>query len=168
MARQFQINDKIRIPIGLDRVFALSTSVPLVARSLKMRPVAGETTGAIKLGSRVLWKGWKFLLPQRHESLITGFESPHVTTGIRRVAYFQDTQKSGRFASFQHDHKFQSYDGSDTLIEDEIRFTMKWGWLGTVLGFMVLQPYIRAVLRDRLLLIDTLSKSEEGDQYIHG
>ena len=62
-----------------------------------MRPIEGKTSGLVVEDDRLLWAGWKFGLPQMHESIITKYERP---------TFFQDTMERGRFKRFQHDHHF--------------------------------------------------------------
>src|SRR5271170_1050191 len=97
MARLFTVRDEIAIQAPIERCFLLSTSVPLVQHELGMRPVHGRTSGLVVAGDTVRWRGWKFGLPQLHQSLIERYEPP---------LFFRDRMIAGRFASFEHDHRF--------------------------------------------------------------
>ncbi|GAA3752235.1 SRPBCC family protein [Terriglobus aquaticus] len=162
----FTIRDRQLIPAPLHRVFALSTSVPVVQRTLGFQPVAGVTTGHVEANSQVLWRGWLFGLPQFHLTLITDFAAPHTDSRGNHVAYFQDTQARGRFAFFQHGHHMLA-DGSDrTLLQDEIRFALPFGIAGDLVARVIMLPYIRKTLRSRMNLLSRLATTHEGDPYL--
>ena len=162
----FTLRDRQLIPAPLDRVFALSTSVPVVQRTLGFTPVQGVTTGHVQANSRVLWRGWLFGLPQHHLTLITDFAAPHADDRGNHVAWFQDTQGAGRFAFFQHSHHMLA-DGPDaTLLQDEIRFVLPFGIAGALVARFILLPYIAKTLRSRMILLGRLATSPEGDQYL--
>ena len=165
MEREYTVRDSIRIAAPLERMFALSTSVPLVQRTLGFRPVEGVTTGSVEMGSRVLWKGWLFGLPQRHLTLITGYAAPAVGEGGVCRAYFQDTQERGRFAAFRHDHHM-SAEGEGTLLSDEIHFRLPFGWAGALVARWILRPFIGRTLRSRFRLLERVATSEEWRKYV--
>src|SRR5271155_5513560 len=108
----FTVCDSIHVNAPIERCFLLSTSIELVEQTLEMHPVAGKTAGIVMPGDRLEWRGWKFGLPHRHESLITRYARPE---------FFQDTMARGRFDRFQHDHYFVEIDGH-TLLNDKLRF----------------------------------------------
>jgi hypothetical protein len=152
----FQVKDSIQINAPADRCFLLSTSIPLVARTIGLQPTEGRTTGLALMDDRILWRGWKFGLPALHETLITAYQRP---------TFFQDTMGSGRFRSFQHDHHFEPVAGR-TLLHDEIRFTMLFGPLGRLVARAVVIPHIAGLLSSRLHLIKRLAEGEEWRQYL--
>ena len=152
----FVIKDTIHINAPIDRVFLLSTSVELVAQTLQMQPVKGKTSGLIVDGDRLEWRGWKFGLPQRHETLITAYDRP---------TFFQDTMASGRFAFFQHDHHFSVLDGH-VLLSDIVRFRMPFGPLGRLVGKYILVPHVRDLVVRRFELLKRLAETDQGRQYL--
>lgn len=152
----FVLRDKIVIQAPIERCFLLSTSIEVVAQTLAMRPVEGKTSGMIVAGDQLLWRGWKFGLPQMHETLITGFDSP---------VYFQDTMGRGRFKTFQHDHRFTEID-EGTLLEDELRFSMPFGVLGDAVARLIMVPHIEGLLRRRFALLKRLAEGEGWREYI--
>jgi ligand-binding SRPBCC domain-containing protein len=152
----FTIRDSIHINAPIERCFLLSTNIDLVARVLGMKPIEGRASGMIEAEDRLLWAGWKFGLPQRHESLITKYERP---------SFFQDTMGQGRFRRFQHDHQLVEID-RQTLLIDKIRFSLPWSGLGRLAGRSILVPYICRLLRRRLLLLKQVAESEEWRRYL--
>jgi ligand-binding SRPBCC domain-containing protein len=152
----FVISDSMHIHAPIERCFLLSTSIDLVAETLQMRPVSGRTSGLIVGQDRIVWKGWKFGLPQMHESLISGYERP---------AYFQDTMARGRFKFFQHDHHFTEIDGH-TLLQDKVRFSLPLGWAGAMVAKYVMVPYISRLIRKRFYLLKQLAEGPGWKSYL--
>jgi ligand-binding SRPBCC domain-containing protein len=152
----YVLRDSVQIASPLDRCFLLSTSIDLVAHTLGMKPVGGQTSGLITGASRVEWRGWKFGLRQRHETVITEYDRPNC---------FQDSMASGRFRTFQHDHEFVQV-GDETLLKDVVRFSMPFGLAGKLVGKYVLAPHIRALMRRRFALLKRVAESEEWRRYL--
>lgn len=152
----FTISDTIHIHAPIDRCFLLSTHLGLVERTLGMRPVAGTTEGMVVAGDRVVWGGWKFGVPQAHESVITRYERPN---------FFQDTMRRGRFKRFQHDHHFMEIDGH-TLLTDKLRFSIPLGWPGRMVGRYVVLPHITALMHSRLELLKRVAESDQWRSYL--
>jgi len=152
----FTISDSIHINAPIERCFELSTNIALVGRTLGMRPIEGKTDGMVAEGDRLVWAGWKFGLPQMHESLITQYERP---------AFFQDTMGRGRFKRFQHDHHLVEIDGH-TLLNDKLRFSLPYGWPGKLVGRYVMVPMICRLLRQRMLLLKRVAETEEWRRYL--
>jgi ligand-binding SRPBCC domain-containing protein len=152
----FVIKDHIHINAPIERCFLLSTSIDLVARTLSMKAIAGKTSGLIVANDRLTWSGWKFGLPQRHETLITQYNAP---------IFFQDSMASGRFRIFRHDHEFTEV-GGQTLLKDIVRFLMPLGPAGKLAGKYILVPHIRNLLRRRFALLKHVAETEEWLRYL--
>jgi ligand-binding SRPBCC domain-containing protein len=155
------LQESVTIDAPIERCFALSTRIELVQQTLGMRPVDGVTSGHISAGSQVLWSGWKFGLPTRHHTLITGFDPPHQPVDSpAREAFFQDTQLRGRFAFFQHDHHFTQRSGSETTeLHDEIRFRLPFGALGGFVATHIVAPHALKLARKRFALLKRIAES---------
>src|SRR5271170_2909692 len=147
----FTISDSIFIKAPIERCFLLSTNIELVGRSLGMKPIEGKTRGMIVADDKLLWAGWKFGLPQMHESVVTRYEKPD---------FFQDTMARGRFKRYQHDHYFYEMD-ERTVLNDKIRFAMPLGPIGQLVGKFVLVPYISRRLRRRLVLLRKVAENRK-------
>lgn len=154
---QFTVRDQILIQAPIDRCFQLSTCIELVQRELHMRPVRGRTTGFVQNGDTILWRGWKFGLPQYHESIIEALEPNR---------FFRDRMLHGRFAAFEHDHHFETQPGGATLLRDEIRFSMPWGSPGHIAGNLLLLPYTRDVLHRRFQMLKHVAETQEWRRYL--
>jgi ligand-binding SRPBCC domain-containing protein len=154
----FVVKDSVHIDAPMERVFLLSTSVELVRLTLGMRPVAGRVTGCVVAGDQVEWRGWKFGLPTRHVSVISGYEAPE---------FFQDTQLTGRFARFQHDHHLQ-WVGGQVFAHDKVKFSLPFGVLGKVVAKRVMVPYVARLLARRFALLKRVAEGEEWRAYLEG
>lgn len=159
MARLFSLHDQVLIHAPAERCFLLSTSIAIVERELGMHPRAGRTTGLVTGGDTVLWKGWQLGLPQFHHSLIEEFQP---------FLFFRDRMIAGRFRSFEHDHSFIDRGNGDVLLSDELRFTMPLGWVGDLVGALVLASHIRGVMRRRFVLLKRLAETDEWRSYLPG
>ncbi len=161
----FTLRDKVVVRAPIERCFLLSTSIEVVQRTLGLHPVAAESrksSGFIATGDQLVWRGWTFGLPQMHETLITAYEPP---------LHFQDTMGRGRFAHFQHDHRFThlsaDVNGDEhTLLEDEVRFNLPLGIPGHLVGRLLRVPHIRGLLHRRFELLKRLAEGEEWREYL--
>jgi len=158
MARLFTLHVEVVIRAPLERCFLLSTNVEIVQRELGMHPARGKTSGLVAGGDTILWMGWKLGLPQFHESLIDEF---------RPNRFFRDRMIAGRFRTFEHDHVFDPVAGGVRL-HDDLRFTMRWGAFGDLLGRWVLVPHIRRLMRRRFELLKRIAESDEWRRYLPG
>jgi len=157
MAREFALRDEIVVLAPIERCFLLSTSVEIVQRELGMRPVRGRTSGFVAGDDTVRWEGWRLGLPQFHESLIERFEPP---------VFFRDRMIAGRFAAFEHDHEFSYQGDGSVLLQDEVRFTMPWGWAGDFIGQRVMSQDIRGLMKRRFARLKQIAESEEWRKYL--
>ncbi len=153
----FLLRDEVRVRAPLRRCFLLSTSLELVQRELKMRPVRGRTAGLVVGGDTVRWEGWQLGLPQFHESLIEEY---------RPYSFFRDRMIAGRFARFEHDHNFAEAGDGSVAMWDELRFAMPWGWLGEAAGRGLMVPHIRGLLKRRFALLKGIAEGEEWRRYL--
>lgn len=157
MPRQFVLRAEIMIHAPLECCFLLSTSVEIVERELGMHPVAGRTSGLVTDGDTIRWEGWQLGLPQFHVSRIELFQPP---------TFFRDRMIVGRFRSFEHDHSLSAQPNGQTLLSDELRFTMCWGWFGDLLGYCLLVPHNRRLMRRRFALLKQIAESDEWRRYL--
>ncbi len=154
----FQVKESIHVRAPRDRVFLLSTSIALVQEILGMRPVSGKITGLVVDGDQLLWRGWKFGLPARHETLITRYERP---------CFFQDTMGRGYFKHFQHDHSLEESDGQ-TVLADTVRFSLPFGVAGRLVGKVLIKPYIARLMRRRFALLKRTAEGSDWARYLPG
>ena len=154
----FTLRHSILIHAPIERCFALSCSVPVVERELGMHPVAGRIQGLVTAGDTVRWEGMQLGFANYHVSLIAPetWDPPH---------FFQDRMIAGRFRSFEHDHRL-SETPQGTLLQDQVRFTMRFGWPGWLVGRAILVPHILGLMRRRFDLLKRLAETGEWRNYI--
>jgi ligand-binding SRPBCC domain-containing protein len=125
-----------------DRCFDLSLSVDLHRHSVahtRERPIAGVTSGVMRLGNTVTWEAVHFGIKQRLTTKITMYERPH---------YFIDEMIRGIFQELKHRHAFVPHP-SGTLMIDTFTFRAPLGILGRVVEALILTRYMRGLLLTR-------------------
>ena len=154
------LTDTVLIHAPIDRCFALSTSIAIVQRELKMHPVEGRVNGLVTAGDTIRWEGMQLGFRNYHVSLIVPetWNPPH---------FFQDRMIAGRFRSFEHDHRFIET-ANGTFLDDCVRFTMPLGWAGGLVGRVILVPHILGLMRRRFHLLKQLAETGEWRDYIAG
>lgn len=157
MPQQFVVRHQLPVRAPIVRCFALSTAIEVVAPVLGMKPVAGRTSGLVTEGDTVLWRGWKFGLPQFHQSVIEAFDSP---------VFFRDRMLAGRFAAFAHDHHFLPQSDGSVLLCDELRFSLPWGAAGRLAARCIVAPHIHSLLRRRFQFIKELAEGDGWKQVL--
>jgi ligand-binding SRPBCC domain-containing protein len=165
------IRETTGIKAPLARIFALSTNVALVQRTLGMSLIEGPAS--IEQNSRVHWRGWKFGLPTSHHTLITQFVPPHRGTigdaaaefDGQDVAWFEDSQERGRFSDFHHMHLFRQY-RHEVRLEDIVYFELPFGFAGRLVATHIMAPYIRKLTRTRFAMLKRIAESEEWRNYL--
>ncbi|MFC7593882.1 SRPBCC family protein [Terrabacter sp. GCM10028922] len=126
-----------------DASFELSLSVDAHAASMltsSERPIAGVTTGTMQLGDTVTWQARHFGIPFRMTSVIAEHDRP------RR---FVDEQVRGPFGRWWHEHTFTATPDGGTLLVDTVRYRAPLGPLGTLAERLVLDRYLRQLIRQR-------------------
>lgn len=176
------VHDTALVNAPLERLWALSTRVELVRETLGMNLAGGITSGHVGAGSRVIWKGWKFGLPTEHHTLITGYAAPqatepggdarqlHAETPGQLVAWFQDSQEQGRFASFHHDHWLRQRTDErgqvSTVLEDRVHFALPFGPVGDLVARLVMVPYVRRLVKRRFASLKALAEGDGWKQWV--
>jgi ligand-binding SRPBCC domain-containing protein len=90
-------------------------------------------------------------------SQITRFDPPHA---------FQDTMLSGAFAFMQHDHFFLERPHGITEMRDIFRYAAPLPLLGLIAERLVLDRYMRNLLRERNAIIRQVAESGEWQRYV--
>lgn len=132
--------------------FDLSRSVDLhlisTARTQE-KAVEGVTSGLMNLGDWVTWEARHLGIRQRLTSRITVFDRPH---------HFRDEQVKGAFASFQHDHYFESSPGG-VLMREVFAWRSPLGLLGRAADVLFLRKYMLRFLSARNEVIREYAES---------
>jgi ligand-binding SRPBCC domain-containing protein len=136
----------IRLETSIDaspeRCFDLSLSVDVHHRSVAHtheRPIAGVTTGVMKLGDTVTWEAVHFGIKQHLTSKITAYERPY---------RFTDEMIQGAFQEMTHIHEFVPQ-SRGTLMIDLFTFCAPLGVLGRLAETLILTHYMKGLLLTR-------------------
>ncbi len=143
---EIRIRTELAAPVEV--CFDLSRSIDLHLESMiasKERAVAGVTSGLISEGQEVSWEARHFGVLWRMTSRITEFEPPH---------RFVDEMVRGPFASFRHEHLFDSR-GAETRMTDVVEFRTRLGPIVDVPAGL----YLRRLLAKRNAAIRTTAES---------
>jgi ligand-binding SRPBCC domain-containing protein len=135
---------RLEMPIdaSLEQCFDLSLSVDLHRHSVAHtheRPIAGVTSGMMKLGDTVTWEAVHFGIKQHLTSKITAYERPY---------RFTDEMIRGAFQEITHIHEFVSQPPG-TLMIDLFTFRAPLGILGRLAETLVLTRYMKGLLLTR-------------------
>jgi ligand-binding SRPBCC domain-containing protein len=146
----------------IERCFDLSRSVEVhvlgnVHFGEQAVPLQGSASGLLGPGDKVTWQARHFGVRQRLTSQITEFDPPHA---------FQDTMLSGAFAWMQHDHFFLELPNGITQMRDIFRYAAPIPVLGIIAERLVLDRYMRNLLRERNAVIKQVSESNRWLQYV--
>ncbi|GAB5556410.1 MAG: hypothetical protein SchgKO_06230 [Schleiferiaceae bacterium] len=148
------LKTEIRAPKHL--VFDLSRDVDFHQRSTAHtgeKAIAGVTSGLLNKGDSVTWRAKHLGVWQNLTSQITEMDSPH---------RFVDEMVQGAFASFTHEHLFESSssDSEVTIMTDTFEYTSPFGILGKLVDVLFLKNYMTRLLQTR----NQILKSEAENQ----
>lgn len=130
------------IAATIEDCFDLSISVDAHVASMENsgeRAVGCVTSGRMGLGDTVTWRARHFGIAFRMTSAITALDFPN---------RFVDEQQSGPFGRWWHEHRFTRAD-HHTRMTDTVRFASPLGVLGLVADRLVLDSYLKKLIRQR-------------------
>jgi ligand-binding SRPBCC domain-containing protein len=125
-----------------EQCFDLSLSIDVHSQSVAQtheRPIAGVTSGVMKLGDTVTWEAVHFGIKQHLTSKITAYERPY---------RFTDEMIQGIFQEIVHVHEFIPQP-SGTLMIDLFTFRAPLGILGRLAEILFLTRYMKGLLLTR-------------------
>lgn len=142
-----------------ERCFDLSLSVDLHQQSVahtRERPVAGVTSGVMRLGDTVTWEAVHFGVQQHLTTTITAYDRPRS---------FVDEMTRGVFQEITHHHAFIPQ-APGTLMVDTFTFRAPLGILGRMAEALFLTRYMRGLLltRNRYLKLVAETGVKPSDQ----
>jgi ligand-binding SRPBCC domain-containing protein len=135
-----RLETSINAPI--ERCFDLALNVELHTRSMadtRERPIAGVTSGLMRLGDTVTWEAVHFGVKLHLTSKITAYERPY---------RFTDEMMQGPFQELHHLHEFVPQP-TETLMLDVFTFRAPLGMLGRLAETLVLTRYMKKLLLTR-------------------
>ena len=150
-----RLEERTVIGAPIERCFDLARSVEVhlagnVHCGEQAVAAGGVTTGLIGLGQPVTWRAKHLGVWQELTSEITAMDRP---------MYFQDTMIQGALRTMKHDHFFRASSPERTEMVDVFVFEAPLGVLGRVAEFALLRRYMRALLRERNVVIREIAES---------
>jgi ligand-binding SRPBCC domain-containing protein len=142
-----------RIAASIELCFDIARDIGFHVHSMadsQERAIAGVTSGHIGLGQEVTWEARHFGIRQHLTSRITQFDRPR---------HFRDTMVRGAFHCFDHDHDFESQQGS-TLMTDRFAYTSPLGFLGRLADVLFLESYMRLIIERRAMAIKAAAEDQ--------
>ena len=136
-----------------ERCFDLSLSVDLHRQSVAHtheRPVAGVTSGIMRLGDTVTWEAVHFGVKQHLTTKITAYDRPNS---------FVDEMTRGIFQEIKHHHAFIPQ-SPGTLMVDTFAFRAPLGILGRLAERLFLTRYMRGLLLTRNRYLKQAAESD--------
>jgi len=131
--------------------FDLASDIDVHIRSTQgtdERAVGGVTSGLIRLGEEVTWEATHFGFRHRLTSRVTEFDRPH---------HFRDSQVSGPFRRFDHDHFFRVQTGATSMV-DVFSYESPLGWLGRCADALFPRSYLTVFLERRAKVIKSVAE----------
>lgn len=139
--RCIRLETVIAAPVG--ECFDLSLSVDAHTASMRgssERAIGGVTSGLMKLGDTVTWRGRHFGVVFCMTAAITEYQYP---------SRFVDEQLAGPFRRWWHEHTFIATASGETVMSDVVQFQSPLGPLGSLADRLVLDRYMPHLLRRR-------------------
>lgn len=154
-----KIETRVWVDAPVDRVFDLARSVELHVDSTAgsdENVTAGRESGLFELGDQVTWSAYHLGKRRQLTARITAFDRPRS---------FRDSQVTGPFVRFDHDHIFEPENGG-TWIVDRFAYTSPLGWLGKLADRLFLERYMREFLLRRSAVIKDVAESDSWQGYL--
>jgi len=138
-----------RIAAPRECVFDLARHVEAHVATMPEERAEGAT-GLLELGDRVTFRQRQFGVPFSLTAEVTKMDPP---------SRFEDEQRSGVFGSLVHTHTFEDADDGETVMRDDVQFTMPFEPVGR-LGAPVARRRLQALVDYHAKALEELA---EGD-----
>jgi ligand-binding SRPBCC domain-containing protein len=115
------------------------------------KAIAGRTSGLIKKGETVTWKGKHFGIYLKHQSIISEMNFPN---------YFVDEQVKGHFKSFKHQH-FITQKENQTIMTDILEYETPFGIIGKLFDKLLLENHLTKFIIYRNAILKELSENHQ-------
>lgn len=156
------IEERTIVHAPIERCFDLARSVEVhlagnVHWGEQAIAAGGVTTGLLEAGQTVTWRARHFGVRQTLTSKISAIERP---------VYFEDIMLKGAFRSMEHQHFFHALANDRTEMLDRFTFSAPLGPLGRIVEELVLDRYMRRLLRERNHVLREIAESEAWRAYL--
>lgn len=115
------------------------------------KAIDGKTSGLIKKGETVTWKGKHFGFYVKHQSIISEMQYP---------SYFVGEQLNGKFKKFKHKHTFKKENNSVLMI-DELVYEVPFGIIGKLFDKLLLKNHLTQFIIQRNKFIKSISEAKQ-------
>ncbi len=148
------------IKADIQIVFDLSRSIDLHMLSTSHtneKAIAGRTSGLIELNDFVTWKAKHFGFYHTLTSKISEYDRPN---------YFMDSQVTGIFKYFRHEHHFNKT-STGTRMLDLFDYKSPLGVLGTIADKILVENYMTKLLLTRNTLIKEFAETNKWKKILN-
>lgn len=121
----------LTVDAPIDKVFAFFSDAENLERITPSDlgfHIVTPTPFEIRKGTLIDYKLTLHGFPLGWRTEITHWEPPHL---------FEDTQISGPYKQWIHQHRFTEVEGGKTLMEDEVRYRLPFEPLGDIANFLI-------------------------------
>ena len=128
---EYIFKSNLTIDVPRDEVFAFFSDAENLERITPAElgfNIITPTPFEIRHGTLIDYKLTLHGFPMKWRSEITRWEPPHL---------FEDTQLSGPYKQWIHQHRFTEIEPDRTLMEDEVRYRLPLEPLGDIANFLV-------------------------------
>lgn len=114
------------------------------------KAIEGRTSGLIKKGETVTWKGKHFGIYLKHQSIISEMDFP---------TYFVDEQLKGHFKNFKHQHFFIKKENL-TIMTDILEYETPFGFFGKLFNRLLLKNHLTKFIQNRNKIIKQITEKD--------
>lgn len=128
---EYVFKTSLVINAPIDRVFAFFSDAQNLERITPSElgfHIVTPTPFEIRQGTLIDYKLSLHGIPMKWRTEITRWEPPHL---------FEDTQLSGPYKQWIHQHRFTEVEPGKTLMEDEVRYRLPFEPFGDLANFLI-------------------------------
>ena len=128
---EYKFNATLTLDLPIDKVFAFFADAENLERITPAElgfQILTPTPFEIRQGTLIDYKLTLHGFPMKWRTKITRWEPPHL---------FEDTQLSGPYKQWIHQHRFTEIGPGKTLMEDEVRYRLPFEPLGDIANFLI-------------------------------
>ena len=128
---EYTFKADLTLDLPIDQVFAFFADAENLERITPAElgcHIVTPTPFEIRQGTLIDYKLTLHGFPMKWRTEITRWEPPHL---------FEDTQLSGPYKQWIHQHRFTEIEPGKTLMEDEVRYRLPFEPLGDLANFLI-------------------------------
>jgi ligand-binding SRPBCC domain-containing protein len=143
------------LPASLEEVWDFFSSPE------NLKDITPEYMG-FKILSEIPLKMYPGMIISYNLKPLPGFKINWVTkiTQMKEMEYFIDSQLSGPYGIWHHEHRFKEVDGGIEMI-DMLYYKLPYGWLGRIVNFFVVRKKVEGIFTYRREILEKRFGVEE-------